>query len=31
MTPYWPPPEYIDYLVDRRPVRKPRRRPPIRR
>ena len=28
MTLYWPPPEHIEYLTDRRPaVRKPRRRP----
>jgi hypothetical protein len=27
MTLYWPPPEHIEYLTDRRPVRKPKRSP----
>ena len=27
MTLYWPPPEYLEYLTDRRPARKPKRRP----
>jgi hypothetical protein len=27
MTLYWPPPEHIEYLTDKRPARRTRRRP----
>lgn len=27
MTLYWPPPEHIEYLTDKRPARRPRPRP----